>query len=189
MYKTILFVCLSLASSGLHGQQSASSASASSSATSSTNELHEQAQALVVATNARQKMLDGSDNAVEQGRQMLLRTYPNYDPRYADEWAKRMRARTNVDDCLNVIIHVYETNLQVSEMKELIQAQRDAQQSKPSSLSEPLKTKLAGDLGVTLQSQVIGGCSQISARLGGQIGLEIQKEHPEWFNAPKPSTK
>jgi hypothetical protein len=38
-----------------------------------------------------------------------------------------------------------------------------------------------------IQSEIIGGTTQLGAKLGGQIGEEIGREHPEW--APSPSAK
>jgi hypothetical protein len=34
---------------------------------------------------------------------------------------------------------------------------------------------------VTIQSEIIGGTTQLGAKLGGDIGKEIEKEHPEYF--------
>jgi len=34
---------------------------------------------------------------------------------------------------------------------------------------------------VTIQSEIIGGTTQLGAKLGGDIAKEIEKEHPEYF--------
>jgi hypothetical protein len=35
--------------------------------------------------------------------------------------------------------------------------------------------------------EIVGGSTEIGARLGGEIGAEIEKEHPEYFpKKPKP---
>jgi hypothetical protein len=40
-----------------------------------------------------------------------------------------------------------------------------------------------------LVSDIMAGCTQLSSRLGAEIGEEIGKEHPEYVNAKPEKTK
>jgi DhnA family fructose-bisphosphate aldolase class Ia len=99
---------------------------------------------------------------------------------------KRMHDRYNADDYLNVIIAVYEKHFNNAEIEELIQIQRDANESKTPTVSPALKEKLNKE-GNTIMSEVVGGCGQVGAKLGADIGQEIGREHPEWVKVAKPA--
>jgi len=145
---------------------------------------HEDVLTLVDVTGLRQRLLDGREKSAEEGRQTLLRRFPNYSPAFADEWAKRMVARMQVDDYVKVIASVYEKHFTDAEILELIQMQRDANTGKTPTASAHLKEKLTKEL-VDVQSEIIGGCTQLGAKLGGAIGEELAREHPEWVGATK----
>jgi hypothetical protein len=56
-------------------------------------------------------------------------------------------------------------------------------------LSNETKEKLAGLL-PSMTSENMGEFTKVGARLGAQIGDEIQKEHPEWVRpASKPDKR
>jgi len=95
-----------------------------------------------------------------------------------------MKARFNPDDYVTVAVHVYESHFTSNELQELIKVQNDVKASKPPSVSPELKQKLT-DEGVTIQSEILGGCTQVGAKLGGEIAQQILEEHPEWSPTPK----
>jgi len=104
-------------------------------------------------------------------------------PAFGDEWEKRMLARTNIADYVDVYVRVYEKYLTREDVTELIALQEAKKASQPSNLSPRLKEKLSS-LTTTMTSETIGGCAQIGAKLGGDIGGEIEKEHPEYMKPP-----
>ena len=67
-----------------------------------------------------------------------------------------------------------------AEVEQLIAAQNQIRNSQRPTLPDELKQKLAAQM-VTIQSEIIGGTTQLGAKLGGDIGKEIEKEHPEYF--------
>ncbi len=135
----------------------------------------------------RKKLLEQKSAIAQAGGDEIRRTSPNVDPAFVEEWTKRMAARINMDDFIAVYVHAYEVHFTDAELQELIQAQIDSNQSKQPTLSPQLRQKLTTD-GITIQSEIMGGCSQIGAKLGGEIGLELEKEHPEWFKHAQPAT-
>jgi len=148
--------------------------------------LHETTVKLVELMGSRKRILDGLDKSLEDGKEKMLQASPGITPEFADEWVKRMHARTNVDDYVNVIVSVYEKHFNNQEIEELIQAQKDANDSKTPTISPELKEKLSKE-NTAIISEVIGGCGQVGAKLGADIAAEIQKEHPDWVHEQKPS--
>jgi hypothetical protein len=69
----------------------------------------------------------------------------------------------------------------------LILLRNQIKNSRPPTISDELKQKLAAQL-TSIQSEILGGTTQLGAKLGGDIGNEIGKEHPEYFKE-SPKTK
>jgi hypothetical protein len=143
-------------------------------------EVHKNAVEFVELSGSRQRLIDSADGSVKQGQDAIRRHSPNVNPAYVEEWGKRMRARFNADDYVSVFVHVYENHFNQAELQELIQAQRDLNNHKTPNTSEALKAKLAKE-GIGIQSEILGGCAQVGARNGGEVDMEILKEHPEWI--------
>ena len=143
-------------------------------------ELHENVVTLVDLLGVRQHLLDSREKVAEEGKQVILRTYPNYSPQFADEWAKRMVARSPVDEYLKIVVAAYEKNYSNDDVVELIQVQHDVKAGKTPEISARLKEKIA-TAGIEAQSEIMGGFTELGSKLGGEIGLEIAKQHPEWL--------
>jgi hypothetical protein len=148
--------------------------------------LHASAVKLVGLMGSHKRIVDGLDKSLQDGKEKMLQITPGMSTEFADEWVRRMRVRTNVDDYVNVIVGVYEKHFNNQEMEELIQAQQDANDSKTPTLSPELKEKLSKE-NTAIISEVVGACGQIGAKLGAEVAQEIQKEHPEWVHETKPS--
>jgi len=97
-----------------------------------------------------------------------------------------MKADEHINDYVHVIVVTYEKHFTSDEIAELISVQQDINNKKPPVLSDHLKSKLAAD-GVTIQSEILGGCTQVGAKLGGDMAQAIGKEHPEWVKASSSS--
>jgi hypothetical protein len=151
-------------------------------------ELRQNVIKLVDLTGARQRMAASLDQMTERGKEELRRSFPNDTPAFVDEWGKRMRARTSIDDYVAVFILVYEKHFTNAEILEFIQAQQDMKDKKPATISDQLRDK-ADSIASTVQSEILAGCSQVSAKLGGQISLELAKEHPDWIKSPNAQEK
>jgi hypothetical protein len=147
-------------------------------------ELRQNVIRLVDLTGARQRMAASLDQMAERGKEQLRRTFPSDTPAYLDEWARRMRSRTSIDDYVAVFILVYEKHFSNSDILELIQAQQDTKDKKPASISDQLRDKI-DSIQATVQSEISTGCTQVGAKLGREISLEIAKEHPDWITPPQ----
>ncbi|AFL89008.1 hypothetical protein Terro_2772 [Terriglobus roseus DSM 18391] len=141
---------------------------------------HDAAVQFVAVIGARAALLGVKENAVEQGKLAMRQNYPKYDPQFIEEWGKRSLARYNVDDYLKVIVGVYEKYFTTEELNELSAASKAPGGIAGAKLAQPLRDKLAANT-TSIQSEIIGGCTQVGAKLGGEIGIEIGKEHPEWI--------
>jgi len=185
----LLFMSLLLfASAGcIEAQQLPASPSLSTPAANK-EDLHEKAVELVKLMGIRQRLVDTLESNIQKGKEAMLKNNTKYDPAFYEEWAKRMQARTNIDDYVNVWVGVYEKHLNGVELSEMIQAQTEYNKTKQFSLPTPLKDKLTSSA-IAMQSEVMGGCSQVGAKLGGEIGQEIEKEHPDWVKQTKPIDK
>jgi hypothetical protein len=167
-------------------QQSTPAASEAPEVVAVDTPLHENAVKLVELMGSRKRILDSLGKSFGDGKAKLLESDVRLTPEFADEWVKRMVARTNVDDYVNVIITAFEKHYNASEIAALIEAQRDANDSKTPTLSPELKEKVQRESNA-LASEVVGGCSQLGAKLGADIAQEIEHEHPEWVKQTKPS--
>ena len=89
-----------------------------------------------------------------------------------------MLALMKAEDFIKVS-DAYEKHLNDADVKALTAFQRAAAQNKQERLPPELKQKLEANL-PAIQSEIMGGSVQIGSKLGGEIGMEVGKEHPEY---------
>jgi hypothetical protein len=53
-------------------------------------------------------------------------------------------------------------------------------ESRPTRVSPELQQKLTSVM-PSIQSEILAGCVQIGAKLGAEVGQEIEKEHPDYM--------
>ncbi len=159
---------------------------AGSAATPVDSKTHDAAVRLVTTMGIKEKMTAGMDTMLDQGIAAMKTQIPDIRPEFVQEWRRRMKARMNSDDFVAVIVHVYEKYFTADELDHLTAAAAESKQGKTPVLEDALKEKFQKNA-IAMQSEIIGGSTQIGAKLGGEIGEEIGKEHPEW--APKPAPK
>lgn len=139
---------------------------------------------LVETSGGRQAMEKNLDKTLADGREALLRTDPSIDPRFADEWVKRMKERTNFDDYVKAIAKVYASYLtddEILELTDVIVARKEGKDHPP---SDHLKQKLTENAG-KIEADVLAETTRIGARLGSAVGEEVAKEHPDWAKSAK----
>lgn len=141
--------------------------------------LHESAIKFLQAADARQRLEQNIDKLLTDGRQALLQRNPGLDPRFADEWLKRMRTRVNLDDLVDATGQVYERYFTSTELDELAQAQLAMKRGRLYTLPSDLGQKLKSD-SPKIQRDINLQTSLIGARLGKEVGQQIEKDHPEW---------
>jgi len=143
--------------------------------------LHSDVMKLVELDGTRAAIQNNLRQLINQGKNTMVRLCPTCDPAYGDEWARRMLARAKVDDFLDIYVHVYEKHFSDDEVQQLIAVQNQIRSSQPPTFPNALKQKLAAEM-VTIRSEIVGGTTQVGAKLGGEIGKEIELEHPEYFS-------
>ena len=149
--------------------------------------LHASAVKFLEASDARERLQQVLGNLLDDGRRDLLQRNQGLDPRFADEWEKRMRTRVSVDDFVNATAQVYEKYFTSEELDELAQAQVALKKGEILTLPEALGKKLKVDSAL-IQHDINIQTSLIGARLGKEVGQEIEKEHPEWGKNTGPAT-
>jgi hypothetical protein len=142
--------------------------------------LHENVLRLIALMGARDKMIEGQKKEMPAARAKLMESSPMITPQFADEWVTRMSSDTHIDEYIAAIAAVYEKNFNNYEIEEMIQIQQDSNDKRTPVVSDDLKAKLMKD-GVTIQSEILGACAQLGAKLGGETSIQIGKEHPEWL--------
>jgi len=142
--------------------------------------LHEDTIKLVELSGTRQRLLDIIDASLESGRAAMAKQCPKCTPAFGNEWVKRMKQRYPTDQFVAVYVDVYERYLTDPEILELTALQNANGSGQPVDLSPALKTKLNSVM-PSLLADIAGQCTRIGAKLGGEIGIEIQTEHPEYL--------
>jgi hypothetical protein len=163
----------------LPGSSPPSSGAANSTVRAEDPVAHEDAAKLAELTGVRNKLQQNFSASMHNALDEMRRQYPQIDPRFVAEWEKRMRARFNPDDYMAVVIRVYEEHYTAAELEEMIRAVRAKQSSRPVTPSPQLAAKIRANA-IDVQSEIMGGFSEIGARKGGEIGREIGEEHPDW---------
>ncbi len=138
------------------------------------------------ATDARQRLGQGLDKLLEDGRQSMMQKNPGLDPQFGEEWLKRMRQRVNLDDFVNATARVYERYFTAADLEELAKGQLALKKSQIYALPPQLADKMKTD-SAFIQRDINTETSIVGARVGTEVGKEIEREHPEWIKpAPSP---
>jgi uncharacterized protein (DUF1810 family) len=142
-------------------------------------ELHASAMKFVTASDTRQRLEQNLDKLLGDGKQSMLTTNPLMNPKFADEWLKRMRTRVNLDEFVSATARTYEKYFTCDDLEELTKGQLAMKRSQVYSLSPDLAQKLKSR-SVLVQHDINVETSIIGGRVGKEVGEEIEKEHPEW---------
>jgi hypothetical protein len=143
------------------------------------SKLHASAMKFLEASDTRQRLEQSLDKLLTDGRQDLLKRNQGLDPRFADEWLKRMRLRVSLDEFVNATAQVYEEYFTSDELDELTHAQLAMKRGGINTLTASLGQKLKSAQ-PHIQREINVQTSLIGARVGKEVGQEIEKDHPEW---------
>ena len=148
-------------------------------------ELHDIAVKFAEASDVRQRVEQNLNKMIDQGKQAMLRPDSPFDPKFVDEWARRVREKVNLDDFVEITASVYATYFTKKELTELTQSQWALRQSNIATLSPELNQKLKAN-SARIQRDINAASSRLGSSLSNEIGHELEKEHPEWV---KPTTQ
>jgi hypothetical protein len=97
-----------------------------------------------------------------------------------EEWGKRMLLRMNVDEYVAAAVKAYESKLTQEDLNEFITLLEGQQAGRSVGPSVRFQQKMTA-IAPALTGQIVGATTELGARLGSEIGVEIEKEHPEYF--------
>lgn len=182
--------CLSLAfacaPAFAHAQQTASPSTSSAPAPAVDPKAHEAAERFVDLVHVKEKMQAGLDANLDDGVKAMQQQNPNIRQEFLDEWHKRMKERLKLDDIVAIVVHAYETRFTAAELDQLCDVVKARNEGKPLQISDELKAKVQSTA-VDIQAEIMGATTRMGAKLGGEIGTEIAKEHPDWAPPPPPA--
>jgi hypothetical protein len=133
----------------------------------------------VQASDARPRLEQSLDKLLEEGKQAMLQRNPGLDPKFGDEWVKRMRERIKPDDFVEITAKVYATYYTSDELEQMTQAQLALKNSKIYSLAPELSQKIKANV-PKIQHDINTDISRLGSSMSIEVGQEIEKEHPEW---------
>jgi hypothetical protein len=151
-------------------------------------QLLESAVKFLEASDARPRMQQGLDQLLQEGEKTMMQRNPGLDPKFGDEWVKRMRERVQLDDFVNITAKVYATYYTSDELEQMTEAQLALKNGKLFSLAPELGQKIKAD-GPRIQKDINTDISRLGSSMSIEVGQEIAKEHPEWAKPlpPPPS--
>jgi hypothetical protein len=142
----------------------------------------------VEASDARPRMEQSLDQQLQEGEKAMMQRNPGLDPRFGDEWVKRMRERVKLDDFVNITAKVYATYYTSDELDQMTQAQLALKSGKIYTLPAELGQKMKVN-GPRIQKDINTDISRLGSSMSIEVGQEIEKDHPEWAKPlpPPPS--
>src|ERR1700757_2221418 len=102
----------------------------------------ENALKFLAASDARPRLEQSLDGLLEEGKKAMLQRNPGLDPKFGDEWVKRMRARVKPDDFVEITAKVYATYYTSDELAQMTQAQLALKNSTIFSVSPEFSQKI-----------------------------------------------
>jgi hypothetical protein len=139
----------------------------------------ESALKFLAASDARPRLEQSLDKLLEEGKRVMLQRNPGLDPKFGDEWVKRMRQRVKLDDFVEITAKVYATYYTSDELEQMTQAQLALKNSKTYAVSPELSQKIKTN-GPRIQNDINTDISRLGSSMSIEVGQEIEKEHPEW---------
>jgi hypothetical protein len=140
------------------------------------------------ASDARPRMEKGIDQLIQEGKQVMMQRNPGLDPKFGDEWVKRMREQVKLEDFVNITAKVYATYYTSDELEQMTKAQLGLKTGKIYTLAPELGQKIKAN-GPSIQKDINTDISRLGSSMSIEVGQEIEKDHPEWAKPlpPPPS--
>jgi len=143
-------------------------------------QLHSNALTLIALTGDRDRLVQRLPKIIADAKTKMMQSAPGVNPAFGDEWERRIAARIQVDDFVNLAARVYEKHLTNDEVVSLIALMEAKKAGKSSSVSPQLQQKFNAEA-PAMMGEIAGACTELAVRLSAQVGSDIGKEHPEYF--------
>lgn len=144
--------------------------------------LHKDALAFVDATKVKANVEAHLSELFDKAKAQILSS-STCNAAFADEWVSRMRSRVTAQDFANVVAGVYEQQFTAEELESLTEMVEAKARGENKSLAPELQKKFANTM-PTVEGAIMGGCVQLSTKIGAEIGQQIEKEHPDYCKQP-----
>src|SRR5450631_1482349 len=141
MKLTVLLLALTLSLSAIAQSKPNEQPSGSKDDKKVDAQLHADVIRLFELTGLRQHLHDILTQSMPAAKKTMMDKCERCSPAFAEEWEKRMLARTNIADYLDVYVRVYEKYLTEEDVTEFITLQEAKKASKPMDISPRLKEK------------------------------------------------
>jgi hypothetical protein len=144
------------------------------------SDLHANVRKLMELSGSRERLQLALPRALSDAKAKMLQRYPGVSPAFASEWEKRMAARITVDDFLEAAARIYEKHFTAEEIGQLIAALNAKKAGKVLPAPAQLQQKVAAEMPALL-GEIAGATTELTVRIGSEVGGQIGKEHPEYL--------
>jgi hypothetical protein len=144
-------------------------------------QVHANAVELVELMGAREQVPPMWKAMIEDGRKQMKEQCDLCSAKYSDEWAKRMLARMNLNNIIEISAQGYIKHFAPEELTALIEFQKKTNAHEKVELSAALAAKFETEL-PKLRDEFNDGVGSSFSELGAKVSSEIEQEHPEYLN-------
>jgi predicted secreted protein len=144
--------------------------------------IHQVALRLLDAMGTHKVLTDNIGDMIDNGKRKMMQQHPELDPAFSEVWSRRMHARVNMDDFLNVIAAIYEKHFTTSELTVMIGMYHDLSEQRTPHLSDAFKAKL-NNVMPEIQSEMVTDLMKLIEKLGNEVTISVAKDHPEYVKA------
>ena len=144
-------------------------------------QVHANAVELVELMGAREQVPPMWKAMIEDGRKQMKEQCELCSAKYSDEWAKRMLARMNLNNVVEISAQGYIKHFTPEEITALIEFQKKTNAHEKAELSPDLAAKFESEL-PKLRNEFNDGVGSSFSELGAKVSSEIEQEHPEYLN-------
>lgn len=131
-------------------------------------------------TGDRERLQKALPKLLSDAKAKMAHAYPSVDPAFGNEWEKRMASRIKVDDFMGVTARTYQKHFTNDEILDLITIMNARKEGKPVKAPAQLQQKMDAEAPGIL-GEIMGGATELAVKLGGQVGGDIAREHPEYI--------
>jgi len=148
-------------------------------------QLHTNVMLLIDLTGDRDRLVQSLPRILANAKAKMMQSLPGVNPAFGEEWERRMAALVNVDDFVQLAAHTYEKHFTNDEVLSLIALMEAKKTGKMASVSPQLQQKFSTE-GSAMLGEIAGASAELAVRLSTQVGSDIGKEHPEYFQQLPP---
>jgi hypothetical protein len=140
---------------------------------------------LIDLTGDRDRLVQNLPKILANAKAKMMQSAPGVSPAFGDEWERRTAALIKVDDFVELAARSYEKHFTNDEVLSLIALTEARKAGKTPTVSRELQQKFTTET-PAMMGEIVGAGTELAVRLGAQVGSDIGKEHPEYFQQLQP---